>query len=925
MATQTKTKSNSGRKPGRPRKNSPPAENKSPAKEKKAPHEPDHFARGAWGTVFLLLSILSILGLMPFREDTAVLDFLRQLHKGMVGAGWWLCGFVFFSAAVPLLFDREYPVRLRVVLRLMLPYLWGALSHAMMGSKELLLNTGAVASLYHLGSIHGSGGVLGGLTAQLFMKIGGRLGAALMVLVLLAGVLMALFHTTPGELWGVVEDFVDEQKKPGGMLQKLEERRFFGGYDPEPEEEKSRKKPAKRAKAADTTYATKEPVVGPEIVDEKPSLRSIISFHKKQKDIDIGLDGEEENLGEPLDVGEMFQTGPTSVADEEYYQQQEDVALDEAHAMLVKNPRPKRGQSRKAPPEPLTDDPSENETEAPPPLMKKEKVVADTQIQHDLVRAAAVEVDEYITPSINLLKRAEGVSGGDAGRELRETRDLLMETITSFGINGKIVDTTRGPSVTRYELALERGIKLSKVTGLARDIALSLGAVSVRIAPIPGKNSVVGIEVPNKTVSPVSIRSVLESNEFRNSTSSVSFAVGKDISNRSVVGDIARMPHLLIAGTTGSGKSVCTNSMIISLLYKSSPKEVRLIMVDPKMVELSNYNGIPHLLIPVVTDPKKAAGALQWAVFEMMQRYQDFANHGVREIESYNALMRANPEMGEPKPKIVVFIDELADLMIAAAKEVEESICRVAQMGRAAGMHLVIATQRPSSDVITGLMKANIPSRIALAVASAVDSRIILDSSGAEDLVGNGDMLFSPLGKPKRRVQGCYISDGEVNAVIDDIKRNCGVPEYSKEVMQQVEENARRNEKGSKNGSALNVAPPDNYGSTNPEDDHDPLFYDAVDIVVELQMASASTLQRKLKVGYSRAGRIIDEMEEFGYVGPFEGSKPRKVNLSKEQWSEKKMQLVGKANVNPDLELARMMSEAASLEVPPFDDAEALF
>jgi S-DNA-T family DNA segregation ATPase FtsK/SpoIIIE len=551
--------------------------------------------------------------------------------------------------------------------------------------------------------------------------------------------------------------------------------------------------------------------------------------------------------------------------------------------------------------------------EEPKKTEKKEKIVPDAQVQQELALAVDAEAQEYKFPPVDLLKNRAGISGADAGRELQETEELLSDTLQSFGIESNIIEVTRGPSVTRYELELQRGVKLNKLTNLSPDIALSLGAVSVRIAPIPGKNSVVGIEVPNRLVSPVPIRSVIDSQEFESARSQVAFAVGKDISNRNVIGDISRMPHLLIAGTTGSGKSVCTNSMIISLLYKSSPNDVKLIMIDPKMVELSNYNGIPHLLIPVVTDPKKAAGALQWAVNEMMRRYQDFAQLGVREIESYNSIVKANPELGEHKAKIVVFIDELADLMIAAAKEVEEAICRVAQMGRAAGMHLVIATQRPSSDVITGLMKANIPSRIALAVASSLDSRIVLDTSGAENLVGNGDMLFAPLGKPKRRVQGCFISDEEVNAVIDFVKSSNAAAEYSDDVLQQVEENARNNEKGKK-GAGPAAAESASEASDGPGDNRDPLYYDAVDVVIETGMASASMLQRRLKLGYSRAARLIDQMEEGGVVGPFEGSKPRKLLLTKEQWAEQKLRISEGTGLDQNLELAKAMSAAADEE-----------
>ena len=490
----------------------------------------------------------------------------------------------------------------------------------------------------------------------------------------------------------------------------------------------------------------------------------------------------------------------------------------------------------------------------------------------------------------------------------------MSDTIRSFGIDATIANVTRGPSVTRYEVELDQGVRLNKLTNLADDIALALGATGVRIAPIPDKISMVGIEVPNKLVSPVYIHDVIDSSEFRDNPSKVSFAVGRDISNRNVVGNIAKLPHLLIAGTTGSGKSVCTNSLIISLLYKATPEEVRLIMVDPKMVELGIYNGIPHLLIPVVTDPKKAAGALQWAVVEMMKRYRAFSEIGVRDLASYNA-HAAKTEGMEKMPQIVVVIDELADLMLVAAKEVEESICRVAQMGRAAGMHLIIATQRPSADVITGLMKANIPSRIAFAVASSLESRIILDTTGAEKLVGRGDMLYFPLGTGKpQRVQGCLISDEEVAAVVGFIKQNSGSAEYSEEIIHEIEQHAAEKEKGSKGvgGSA-----PDEVG-----DDYDELLPAAIEVVVETGMASVSMLQRRLKLGYSRAARLVDQMEEKGVVGPFEGSKPRQVLITKDQWQEMQFKQ-GMVDAAPEPVPDELEFEGDAIpqsrDLPPFD------
>ena len=423
-------------------------------------------------------------------------------------------------------------------------------------------------------------------------------------------------------------------------------------------------------------------------------------------------------------------------------------------------------------------------------------------------------------------------------------------------------------------------MKLSKITNLSDDIALALGASGVRIAPIPNKISVVGIEVPNRAVTPVRIRDVVESRTFTEHKSPVAFAVGKDIGGSCIVGDIGKLPHVLIAGTTGSGKSVCTNSLIVSILYKSTPEEVRFIMVDPKMVELAPYTGIPHLLIPVVTDPKKAAGALQWAVFEMMKRYKLFSEHGVKDLAGYNALARQDEEL-KTMHTVVVVIDELADLMLVAAKEVEESICRVAQMGRAAGMHLVIATQRPSSDVITGLMKANIPSRIAFAVASSLESRIILDTTGAEKLVGKGDMLYAPLGAGKpTRVQGCFITPEEIERVVGFVKTT-GEAEYSREVMDKIEQAVKEKEKG---GGGKTSAEP-----AEAQEDGDELLPAAVEVVLETGQASVSMLQRRLKLGYSRAARLVDQMEERGIVGPFEGSKPRQLLIDKAKWQELQM------------------------------------
>ena len=527
--------------------------------------------------------------------------------------------------------------------------------------------------------------------------------------------------------------------------------------------------------------------------------------------------------------------------------------------------------------------PEQEAAPAPAPrVVKPRKVSARdaeesaAQVAVEIQQNAVEELPEYCFPPIDLLKLPVGAAA-DGTSEMRENSRRLNETLASFKIEAHIINVTRGPSVTRYEVELEKGVRLSKLTTAADDIALSLGASGVRIAAVPGKISVVGIEVPNRAVTTVSLREVIDSSDFSKAKSKSSFAVGKDISGNCIVGNIAKLPHMLIAGTTGSGKSVCMNSIIISLLYKASPDDVKLIMVDPKMVELGIYNGIPHLLIPVVTDPKKAAGSLQWAVTEMMRRYKAMSDAGVRDLSAYNSIMENDG--GKKLPQVVVIIDELADLMLVAAKEVEESICRIAQMGRASGIHLVIATQRPSADVITGLMKANIPSRIAFAVASAMESRIILDTQGAEKLVGRGDMLFAPIGSGKpKRVQGCFVTDEEVEAVATFVKENYSTT-YDESVMEEIEKKAAQT--GTKSSAAASDATP-----MEEETAGDEMLPAAVDVILETGQASVSMLQRRLKLGYARAARIVDEMEEKGIVGPFQGSKPRAILVTKEQWAQ---------------------------------------
>ncbi len=502
---------------------------------------------------------------------------------------------------------------------------------------------------------------------------------------------------------------------------------------------------------------------------------------------------------------------------------------------------------------------------------KEEKVKEVLQLEH----AVAVEDEHYEYPPVELLSKGtkKAIKGG--AKALTDVATRLQKTLYSFGVQAKVENVSVGPAITRYELKPAEGVRVSKIANLADDIALNLAAETIRIeAPIPGKQAV-GIEVPNTEKETVHFRDVVESDAFQDSKSKLSVALGKDVAGNMEIADIAKMPHALIAGATGSGKSVCINTIITSIIYKAKPSEVKFVMVDPKVVELSVYNGIPHLLIPVVTDPKKAAGALAWAVQEMDNRYNVFAQKGVRDLKGYNALAEKEEGTGT-LPQIVIIIDELADLMMVAAKEVEDSICRLAQKARAAGMHLIIATQRPSVDVITGIIKANIPSRIAFAVSSQVDSRTILDQIGAEKLLGKGDMLFYPSGAPKPvRVQGAFVSDEEVEKIVSFVKSN-GVATYNEDILDSIE-NSNKTDKELADEAAAG------------EDDTDPLLRDAIDVVVETGQASTSFIQRRFKVGYARAGRIIDQMEERGIISGYQGSKPRQVLMTLERLQELNM------------------------------------
>ena len=500
---------------------------------------------------------------------------------------------------------------------------------------------------------------------------------------------------------------------------------------------------------------------------------------------------------------------------------------------------------------------------------KEEKKRAVLQLEHGMV----VEDEHYEYPPIEILSKPAKKTLKGGAKALTDTATRLQKTLYSFGVSAKVENVSVGPAITRYELKPAEGVRVSKIAHLADDIALNLAAETIRIeAPIPGKQAV-GIEVPNKEKEAVHLREVLDSDEFKANKSKLTVALGKDVAGNIQLADIAKMPHVLIAGSTGSGKSVCINTIITSIVYNAKPSEVKFVMIDPKVVELSVYNGIPHLLIPVVTDPRKAAGALAWAVQEMDERYNKFASKGVRDLKGYNKAIEKENEAGK-LPQIVIIIDELADLMMVAKNDVEDAICRLAQKARAAGMHLVIATQRPSVDVITGLIKANVPSRIAFAVSSQVDSRTIIDSIGAEKLLGKGDMLFFPSGAPKpSRVQGAFVTDEEVEKIVDFIKSN-GTATYSEDILESIENNNKTDKE---------------IASEAEDDETDPFLNDAIETVIETGQASTSFIQRRFKVGYARAGRIIDQMEERGVISGYQGSKPREVLMTLERLNELKM------------------------------------
>ncbi len=834
-----------------------------------------------------------------FNADGKFIVFFANLIKGLIGWGFWLTVPAFLMAAIILGFHKGQPVALRVTSALMIPIVAAALGSLFFytGTTDTSDMQALSGALFEQGQALQSGGVVGGLIAIGLENAFSLYGAMPVLLVLLIFFTVKCFNGSFVKAFGKASE------------------RASVKYDPAMYE---KKRPASDEDEDEEAVLPLE-TGGAHERAAKPEKRGARIERIQRESVlpEISLDDDEElPLADKRGTGTKPYTaestdarpakGKTRLMDEDAVPARSksrdggELPVDPAAVLLKRRGAPiirenaaadGAAEARaagvdvdelSATVEEIMHSSTMSTEISDPPKKKagRAELAKEAKAVEAAVAASAVDATGYEFPPVELLRTGAAVTNADARDEIMINKERLEGAIHSFGINASIVGVTRGPTVTRFDIELEQGVKLARVTNLAGDLALALGVVNVRIAPIPDKISTVGIEVPNKIVSTVYLRDIIESAKFVNAKSKLSFALGKDIGGDCVVGNIAKLPHMLIAGTTGSGKSVCMNSLILSLLYKARPDEVRLIMIDPKMVELGVYNGIPHLYVPVVTDPKKAAGALQWSVVEMLKRYRLFSEIGVRDLDNFNKHCEQN---GEPTmPRVVIVIDELADLMLVASKEVEESICRVAQMGRAAGMHLIIATQRPSADVITGLMKANIPSRIAFAVSSSLESRIILDQTGAEKLVGMGDMLFSPVGCGKpTRIQGAFVSDEEREEVIQFIKE--GVSEVTQN--DEIEEfmNKAAEDKSAADGGKS--AKDESVGG------YDEMLPQAVEAILETKSCSVSMLQRRVKLGYSRAARIVDQMEELGIVGPYEGAKPRRVLVDYQGWHDIQVKL----------------------------------
>ena len=771
--------------------------------------------------IIIMILIGILLGVIIYTGAGQVGKIMNPVFGGLVGIIKYVIPIGVVLTGISLMRENSNYVTTKVTQFIVFIVCITVVMHVNQVSKSNIASNATfeeiVNEAYKLGTFNKGGGAIGAIIATPLIKLIGSVGTMILAIAIEVITFMYILGINPVEL---LIEFIDSRAdgKEERLARREEQREAFNAR----REERRKNREASRKAEAEVNKTSKNEQV--ELIQDE----IVINHFNDKKD---SSEGKKSKFG-------LF---GKSNSDETMKLEEKDTSPDELENIF-----------------------KEVQEE------KEEKTKAVLQLDH---YTHTVDDENYEIPPVELLSQGSAKAAKSSKKALTDTATRLQKTLYSFGVSAKVENVSVGPVITRYELKPAEGVRVSKIAKLSDDIALNLAAETIRIeAPIPGKQAV-GIEIPNKEKEVVPLRDIIDSDDFRDSKSKLAFALGKGVSGDNVITDIAKMPHVLIAGSTGSGKSVCINTLITSILYKAKPSEVKLIMVDPKVVELSVYNGIPHLLIPVVTDPKKAAGALAWAVQEMVNRYSLFAQKSVRDIKGYNAQIEKEGQEGK-LPQIVIIVDELADLMMVSPKDVEDSICRLAQMARAAGMHLVIATQRPSVDVITGIIKANIPSRIAFAVSSQVDSRTILDSVGAEKLLGKGDMLFYPSGASKAtRVQGAFISDGDVEKIVDFLKKD-GEPVYNEDILESINKANQTDQELAENSE---------------DDEADPFLPEAIEAVIEIGSASASLIQRRFKVGYARAGRIIDQMEARGIISGYQGSKPREVLMTKERWQELKM------------------------------------
>ena len=816
---------------------------------------------------FFMITIVSVLlAILIYVKSGYIGKSLSPMLGGLMGMIKYIVPIGTFIIGVTMLKeDKDYLKAKLIQYTVVIMCICSIMTIIQINSRELNINddlSDIIDLAYNQGAQNQGGGIVGVLVSYPLIKLFGMLGATTVSVGMALILIIFTFGIKPAELIDMLVNALRGKEDEYEDEEELEAEEIIEAEEIERQQRRIKEEKMNKSKKKPINHVSKEiAAIQAEMndVEEQITINNLEEEPKGKYNITlpfIGKNKKQDKLDESEEIEEnIFKNKP------------ELSNPDVIEADLFKD----RQEPKTSNPEVIESNLFKEAQEE-----KEEKTKQVLQLEHTQV----VEDENYETPPIAILEPGEPKQLKGGKRAITDNATKLQKTLFSFGVSAKVENVAVGPAITRYELKPAEGVRVNKIANLADDIALNLAAPSIRIeAPIPGKQAV-GIEIPNTETEVVHLRDVIDSEEFATSNSKVSVGLGKDVSGQRIIADIAKMPHLLVAGSTGSGKSVCVNTLITSIIYKAKPSEVKLVMVDPKIVELSVYNGIPHLLIPVVTDPRKAAGALAWAVQEMEDRYAKFASKGVRDLKGYNQALineTGNEEDVVGKlPLIVIIIDELADLMMVAAKDVEDAICRLAQKARAAGMHLVIATQRPSVDVITGLIKANVPSRIAFAVSSQIDSRTILDMAGAEKLLGKGDMLFYPTGVPKPvRVQGAYVSDKEVEKIVSFLKKD-GEATYNEEIMEKIE-NANTTDKEK---AML---------ETEECDDTDPFLNEAIEVVIDMGQASASAIQRKFKVGYARAGRIIDQMEERGIISGYQGSKPREVLMTRERWEELKM------------------------------------